>query len=67
MTKRIDNAVVKDIDVTGAVLVSWGPNATDCMYLNGITRPSNISIGDKGHLVYKTGPSYGLWFFVKEK
>jgi hypothetical protein len=37
----------------------------DTVWLSGITMASNVKVGDKGKLVYRSGASYGLYFFVK--
>ena len=34
------------------------------LFLQGPNRPpAGAKVGDRGRLVFKTGPSYGLWFF----
>ena len=36
-------------------------------WITGWPRASNVKVGDKGTIVYRTGPSYGLMFFVRDK
>lgn len=36
------------------------------MQLSGLDRASNVKVGDRGRLVYKTGPTYGMYFFEKQ-
>lgn len=38
---------------------------TGCMWFTGWERAQGVKVGDKGKLVYRTGPSYGLYFFEK--
>jgi hypothetical protein len=35
-------------------------------WLTGITRAKDVQVGDTGRLIYRRGPSYGLYFFEKE-
>jgi hypothetical protein len=37
-----------------------------CYWLSGIGRAENVKVGDTGTLEYRTGPGYGMWFFVKD-
>ena len=36
-------------------------------WITGFPWASNVKVGDTGVLVYRTTPSYGLVFFVKDK
>ena len=49
----------------GAQLYRWGDGPNECMWLCGWNRPSNVSVGDKGRLVYRSTPNYGLYFFER--
>ena len=35
-------------------------------WITGWPRASNVSVGDRGKIVYRSTPSYGLHFFIKE-
>ena len=39
----------------------------DVEWLSGWNRASNVKVGDKGLMVYRSTPSWGLSFFVKDK
>lgn len=56
------NAVVKEINGPQVHVVAEGER----FFLQGITRPQDVHVGDKGKMVYRTSASSGLWFFEKE-
>ncbi len=68
MKKIIENVELIEIrKEDGAQHYKWGDGITDSLWLMGWTRASNVKVGDRGRLVYKTGPNYGAHFFEKKE
>jgi hypothetical protein len=63
MTREKLNAVVKEINGPQVLVVAEGER----FFLQGIDRPKDVKVGDRGKMVYRTSASTGLWYFVKEK
>ena len=64
MQRVIENArLIEKRTPDGAQLYRWNDNPHDCIWLTGWERPSSVKVGDCGRLVYRVGPTYGLYFF----
>ncbi len=60
------NAVLEEIrKEDGAQKYRTGPGEYDIVWITGWPRASNVRVGDKGQIVYKTSPTWGLNFFEK--
>ena len=62
----IENVTLEKIREDGAQFYKWGETFDDCLWLTGWNRATNVHAGMKGKLEYRTGPGYGLHFFVPE-
>jgi hypothetical protein len=62
-----DNVVLENISTDGAQRYRFGPGITDVITLTGWNRASGVNVGDKGSMEYRSTPSQGLWWFMKNK
>lgn len=42
-------------------------SSKDVIWISGWPRAKGVKVGDIGKIVYRTGPNYGLHFFIKDK
>lgn len=57
-----NNCIVEEVTSTGQ-RVRYGEGISDVCWLQGIARVVGLKVGDKGDLVYISGPSMGYWTF----
>jgi hypothetical protein len=66
-SKVINNVLLSEINPkNGTQKYVWGDDVTNVMYLSGFNRASNVKVGDRGKLVYKSTASSGLYWFSKD-
>lgn len=65
--KTIPGARVAEISV-GRQTITFDPSFgfDGILILQGINRQSGLKVGDTGKLTYRSSPSAGLWYFVKD-
>jgi len=61
-TKR-NATLIKVRDADGAQCYRFGSNLSDVIWLTGPHRAQNVSLGDKGDLVYSSTGNQGRWTF----